>query len=413
MTGRPSLISRVLATTFALGAIATCAYSTSTFDFRWIDVNVYAWGGRTALDPSDLTRVLHPQLGMPFTYTPFAALVFAVLAPIGALTPVIWTSLSLLALARASWLLAQVRGAWLGAFGTAPAAVVIAAGVLATQPGTNTVRLGQVGFVLLWLVCEDLLRPARRSQGALVGLATAVKLTPGAYVLLLIVVGRVRAALVAGLVVVATIGAAWIVLPTESRSFWRYLGPDVTTIGPVTAADHWSINGTIWRIFGTGGNDVVWLAAALATLATTLVLARMWWRAGSAAGAIGLVALGSVLASPFSWSHHWVAIAPLFVAVLAEAARAHHVRTAHAAIGACYALLLTGVWWHGPRAVLRPLLADDAADATASNTFLLVAGTLIALAWWLRPVAKPSTVDASSQRPSTARGNEQVLAPTR
>jgi alpha-1,2-mannosyltransferase len=201
---------------------------------------------------------------------------------------------------------------------------------------------------------------------------------------------------VAAGVVVATIAGAWLVAPVESRSFWRHLGPDVTTVGPVTAVDHWSINGAVWRVAGEGGNQVAWLLLAVPTLAVTLVLARMWWRAGSPIGAMGLVALGGVLASPFSWSHHWVAVAPLFVALLAEAGRARRPRLIRTVIAASYALVLTTAWYHGPRKALAPLLGGDHTEALAANSYLLVAAALLALAWALRPSPRAVSFDSTT-----------------
>jgi alpha-1,2-mannosyltransferase len=219
------------------------------------------------------------------------------------------------------------------------------------------------------------------------------------------VVGRVRAAIVAATVLGASIAVGWLSLGTESRSFWRHLGPDVTTIGPVTAPDHWSINGTIWRVAGDGGNDALWFALGSATMLATLVLARSWWRGGSRVGAIGLIGLGSVLASPFSWSHHWIAVTPLFVALLSQAHRARRPRVVLGAVATSYALTVTGVWWHAPRRVLELVMADSRADALALNTYLLVAGILLALAVRLRPsidVVDPKTSLSTPRSSSVA-----------
>lgn len=368
----------------ALVAIAIATQAVLKHPYAWIDLDVYRWGGSDAFDASNLYVIRHPTLGMPFTYTPFAALVFAVLDPIGALTPVGWTLLSLAALGRMSWLLARHRGSWLDGARSWQAATLIAAAIVVVQPATSTLLLGQVGFILPWLICEDLLTGRRRSSGVLVGLATAIKLTPGIYLLFLAVVGRIRAAAVGGAVFLITILVGWIALPAESERYWRHLGPDVTTVGPVTTEEHWSINATVWRVHD-GGADLVWLPIAVAVLAATVLLARLWWTRGEPAGAVGLVGLGAVLASPFSWSHHWIVVAPLFIGLLAARHRARRPALATMAISVAYALLLTGVWWHLPRRSLDLLLSTGAAAELSANSFVLVAAILLAAAWRLRP----------------------------
>ncbi len=57
------------------------------------------------------------------------------------------------------------------------------------------IRYGQVGIVLMALCLFDCLpRPTRLPRGALVGLATAVKLVPGIFIPYLWLTGRRRAA---------------------------------------------------------------------------------------------------------------------------------------------------------------------------------------------------------------------------
>lgn len=368
----------------ALAAAAVALLAVRTHPYAWIDLAVYRWGGGAAPDAGNLYRTLHPELGMPFTYTPFAALCFLLLAQLGLLAPLSWTILSLAALGRLSWLLARHRGAWLADLHVAWPAAAIASAIVLSQPGTATVRLGQVGFLLTWLICEDLLSRSR-SAGALTGIAMAIKLTPGAFLLLLLAAGRWRAAAVASATALASIAVGWVALAPESATYWRHLGPDVSTVGDATAADHWSINATVWRVVGQGGNDLLWLLLALPALAGAVMLARRWWLGGMRAGAIGLVGLGSVLASPFSWSHHWIIVAPLFVGLLGAAEGARHRRLAHVLLAAAAGLTMTSAWWHAPRLVLTPIVGSDTAGALAMNAYLLVAAVLLSLAWALRP----------------------------
>jgi alpha-1,2-mannosyltransferase len=391
MARRP--IQFAVATLLALLSALVATHVVTSHGFAWIDLDVYRWAGDVALDTPNLYETRHPTLGMPFTYTPFAALCFVALAAAQTLTPVIWTALSIAALLRMSWLLAKERDGWWASAPTICPAIAIAAAVVISQPGSATIRLGQVGFILPWLICEDLLVERRRAGGLGIGIATALKLTPGAFLPFLILVGRWRMLATSSAVIAATVLAGWIAMPVESRTFWRHLGPDVTTVGPVATKEHWSINGAMWRVFGDGGNQLLWLALALVTFIGSLLLARLWWCRGGRAGAIGVVGLGAVLASPFSWSHHWVIVAPLFVGLLGASAESTHRLPARVVLATCFALLATGLWWHLPRWVLSPLSDAGLTDQLASNVYLLVAALLFSLAWRLRPIATEASAN--------------------
>lgn len=360
-------------------------FVTAKSDYRWIDLDVYKWGGMSATDPINLYETGHPTLGMPFTYTPFAALMFSVLGSLRALTPVAWTILCLLALLRSSFLMARER---LSAQLQTPPLIVaigIASMISITQPGTSSIRLGQISFILLWLILEDAYHVNQRFSGILTGLATAIKLTPAAFILLYILLKKKYTALTAMATLCATIILGWTILPTESRYYWRHLGPKVDTIGPVKSAEHWSLNATLHRIT-EGGNSVIYLFFAVTILSLSLWLARTWWNADNRAAAIGLIGLGAGLASPFSWSHHWVLAMPLFVglttAALNEVSRTKYLYIVGLSIA--YAFMLTALWWHAPRLLLAPL-PNSISEGIAINFYLIPAVVLLAIAWKLRP----------------------------
>ncbi len=86
----------------------------------------------------------------------------------------------------------------------------LTAAAVLTLPVTDALSLGQIG---IWLVTLCLLAvgvPASdRRSGVLVGLASAIKLTPGLFVVYLALIGRWRAVAWA----VGTIALAWGLLP--------------------------------------------------------------------------------------------------------------------------------------------------------------------------------------------------------
>src|SRR5206468_5889176 len=101
----------------------------------------------------------------------------------------------------------------------------------AFEPLRETVNFGQVNMVLVLLVGADvlvLLNSERRLAGVGlgrlagigIGLATAIKLTPGIFIVYLLITRRWRAAAVAGGTTLAATILAGAVAPGASREFW-------------------------------------------------------------------------------------------------------------------------------------------------------------------------------------------------
>ncbi|HEX5291080.1 MAG TPA: glycosyltransferase family 87 protein, partial [Streptosporangiaceae bacterium] len=164
-------------------------YLTSVPDQRMVDLGVYRTSGLSVLQGQPLYTVLTPppQL-LPFTYPPAAAL-FAVplaLLPWSA-AQLAWVPFVYVPLAVIIWfafapLLRRVSPVPLRA---AAFAVVFAAGAY-LFPMRDEIRFGQVDTVLLALAVADCAaRSPRWPRGVLVGLATAIKLVPGVFIVYL------------------------------------------------------------------------------------------------------------------------------------------------------------------------------------------------------------------------------------
>lgn len=311
----------------------------------FLDLDVYAWAGRTVLEPTQLYDEQHPEQLLRFTYPPFAALLFALLEPARLLTPLAWSVISLLALARSSLLVARHAAPALEGWSPRQVALLVWSLALLLEPAMETLRLGQINFLLLWLVLEALLGPARRWSGMLVGLAAAIKLTPGIFVLLLLVVGRVRDALVGGATLAATILLSLLVVPEETRTFWGGLLVQAGRAGDVEFVANQSVNGVLWRLLGEGGSRGIWLALALALVTACMLLARRYWRAGERLVAAGLAGLAGLLASPLSWNHHWIVVLPLLVGLFVLPRRPRLVRPV---VAGCFVVLCARILWRLP-----------------------------------------------------------------
>src|SRR5690606_23930020 len=153
----------------------------------YIDLQVYRNGARVWLDGGDLYGPMPKVfgIGLPFTYPPLAALLFAPLAlmPLG-LAEIVVLATSVLSLGITLWLvLARIRPE-LDRM-TVLAAVIAAVAVAGyLEPVRQTYSFGQVNLVLMAAVALDcLVRKPFWPRGMLIGIAVSVKLIPAGYLL--------------------------------------------------------------------------------------------------------------------------------------------------------------------------------------------------------------------------------------
>ena len=323
----------------AVAAVAGAAYLAAIAAhpladlLKGFDLQVYLGGAHQALHHQaglyDWIYDGHP--GIQFTYTPFAALLFAT----GLTLPFRWlmalvTAVSVAALAVTAVVTLRALGwrrpAWPG--GT----LLITGLALWTEPVQRALYLGQVELVLMALVTWDLC-PApgrrRRWQGAATGLAAGIKLVPLLFIVYLLLTGRRRPAAVAAAVFAATVAAGFAGLPRASAAWW--LGGDFLAAGRtgfVGGGQNQSLRGLVTRLAGSvHGGTLPWLLLAAAATLAGLAAAAALDRAGRpVAGVLGC-ALTALLVSPVSWDHHWVWVAPGLALAADGGARA--VRAAH------------------------------------------------------------------------------------
>lgn len=313
-----------------------------------IDLLVYRTGGLTLLQaPAEL---YHTTAGLPFTYPPFAAMVFVPFALIPpSLAAAFLHFASLLALSRSIFL--AVRTGFGTALGPLPVAGLVAA-AMALEPVWGTFAFGQINLILLWLVLESLLaEPLRDARGALLGIASGVKLTPAVFLAIPLLERRWRMLAIGGLAGLATVVVGVLISPGASQDYWFSALWDPSRIGGVEYSGNQSLNGTVWR-FNGGAAARVWLVLVAALAVVVLPLAGRLLSDRRRLHAVTVIALFGLLASPISWSHHWVWVVPMLVtlAVDLRTARAARLRApavlAAALAGAwLLALVSRAIWW--------------------------------------------------------------------
>ncbi|MEV6236087.1 glycosyltransferase 87 family protein [Lentzea sp. NPDC051838] len=265
-----------------------------------IDLGVYLAGGDAWRSGIDLYGAdFHAPSGLPFTYPPFAAMLFSGISPLPLpVVAVFFTAAGIGLFTAACHLAARQRKTvpWAG-FG-------LAAGALLLEPFRSGLDLGQINMILIGLVAADCLLPRTPwPRGMLVGLAAAIKLTPAIFVLYFLSRKQFRPALTA----VATFSGAgligWVGAPSDSKAFWFHAMLDPSRVGGLPYSAHQSLHGLLIRL---GAPDTVWIVVSLAVLALTVVLLK---RLDDLTALLAVAATG-LLISPVSWSHHWVWVAP-------------------------------------------------------------------------------------------------------
>ena len=351
----------VLAWIAALAAIEPLVrgYLTNAPDQRMVDLDVYRTGGLSVLQGQPLYSMLTqpPQL-LPFTYPPAAAL-FAV--PL-ALMPwpaaqLVWVPFIYVPLAVVIWYAYAPLLRRAGRMRPVVFAVVFAVCAY-LFPVRDEMRFGQVDMVLLAMAVADCAasRP-RWPRGALVGLATAIKLVPGVFIVYLWLSGRRRAALTAVITAVAWTLGAWLVLPQDSATYWTSVIFDPGRLGSNAGTSNQSLRGLLLRQFLPGHlPGAVWAAVAVAVAVAGFALARRLARESRQMEGIAVTALLSVLLSPVSWIHHFLVAVVAIGAILADGRSPRRVAIA---AGTAVYFALTIPWWGQSLAGLRdvPTLA--------------------------------------------------------
>lgn len=297
-----------------------------------IDVNVYREGALALLAGENLylQDYVVGGLTLPFTYPPIAAIVFVPLALLPATT--VGLLLNLGSAVLLWWCIAIVLRRVLPGVSDRDSrfyALLLFPLALATEPVYQTMIYAQVNIILMALVLMDTCtRNPRLPRGFWIGLAAAVKLTPAVFGLYFLVRRDWKAA---GVSVASGVGftlLAFLIAPASSLTYWTQTLTDPSRIGNLAYVANQSVRGALSRLLPESADLVekLWLAAVVVILIGVTVAMLRVLRAGSPTGALALNSLIALLCSPVSWSHHWVWMIPLVLALTAAAWR--HRRTA-------------------------------------------------------------------------------------
>jgi len=354
---------------------------------RQLDIDVYLMGARHLLDGRLYLTGLAQSPHLPFTYPPFAALVFTPLAllPTGP-AQVLWSVVNVLALFALVRL--SIRAVRPGIDGREVTlwSFVLMAPAYAMEPVSLTFSFGQVNLVLAALVLWDLtgdVRLGRSSgrpvpRGVLVGVAAAVKLTPLVFIPYLFVTGRARAAWTAVVSFSLCSAVAAVFDPRVSWAYWTRYATDARRIGAAYYISNQSLQAAAdrldHRVVPAGPVDAV----ALVVLVAGVALAAWAYRASSDLLGILVCAATGLLVSPVTWAHHMVWIVPVLVWLAWAPDRP---RSGRAAAAAGAVLFWWAPIWTVPNGADREL-SEHCVQLALGNAFFLatvlfLAGTTV------------------------------------
>lgn len=290
-------------------------------DQRLVDLDVYRTGGQSVLigRPVYDTLTPPPQL-LPFTYPPLGAVIAMPLAMIPwSAAQWVWTALLYVALAVTVAyafrpLLARVRTLARYGWAVPLAAGVLVAALAYVMPMRDQVRFGQVGIMLTALCLADCMKPdgGRLPRGVLIGLAMAIKLVPGVFVIYLWITGRRKAAVTSVVTAVGVTLATLLLVPRDWTDYWFGALFSSDRLGANTGTTNQALRGMLMRTYLPGPVvSVLWIICVAAVVVIACRGARRLSLAGRETAGVAVTGLLSVAVSPVSWIHHltWVIVA--------------------------------------------------------------------------------------------------------
>lgn len=401
---------RIVWTVLGLGAFALSAFPTvhrylvDYPDENWqVDLEVYREASRSVLLGRPVYEWLTdgPQF-LPFTYPPFSALVGLPLALVPFRVAAWgWTLLQLALL----WVCASVAfQPFIRRFSHRSGLVhgLVAAALVQAQPVIDGIRFGQVNCLLVTLCLVDLTLVggkgtrgswwSGRSQGVLVGLAAAIKLTPAVFWIHWAVARRWRPLIVSVATGAGATLATAVVLPSATAAYWTDAVWDPERLGPNNSTSNQSLRGTLLRFLPEGAVlGAGWVIAAVLVAGAGFWLSARLQERGRPVAVVGVVGVLAVLLSPVSWVHHmhWG-----IVAVGALLGDGRDRRRTAAAAAVLLVLCSKLPWWGGDMARNHDGLVWLGRFLESGYTVL---GLLSVLAlWWF--VGRPRPAAAGEDR---------------
>ena len=302
-------VAPVLAALYA-GGTTIAGGSFEPWTPAMIDLDVYRRTGELVLAGQDFYNV---EAWLPWIYPPFPALLSVPFAVVAAdVAQIGWLVLNV------ACVMAIVYRMGLSGWNLSLASTAI---VWLVEPVRETLGFGQLGVFLVTAAVMDSM-PGQRvfgrrllPEGWLTGVATAVKLTPAVVAVYNFFAGKRREGIVSFISFLACTAIGFVLLWGPSLTYWgRLLSGDSGLNTGIVFKTNQSVLGVWTRLMGEASRGGLVLSALVMVLG--VVAAVLMHRAGEVPLALCLAGLTSLLASPISWSHHYVWIVPFGLELL-------------------------------------------------------------------------------------------------
>jgi alpha-1,2-mannosyltransferase len=339
---------------------------------RFIDLGTYLMGGAHALR-GDLYSATYQPTHLGFTYPPFAAILFAPFSHLPLrFNQVAFSWLNLTCLVGV--IAVSVRA-------TCPAlerrslvwwSLVLLTPVGLLDPVRETLLLGQVNLLLALAVIADMTVVPTTRRGYLVGVAAALKITPLILIPYLLLTRQRRPGQRAIGTFVAAGAVAALATPRVSWTYWTHDIWRPKSAGWLAWIGNQGVIGVTDRLLGRTISVPATFILVAAVGAAGLAIA-VWARHESSLLGFLVIEATESMASPVSWSHHFIWIILLIAwLVLAPDRPAHGAWWAGATAVIFWA---APIWWvpHGPSI----LFAGRGWLALPADSFFLVVATVV------------------------------------
>lgn len=286
------------------------------------DLKIYYRAIKFWVAGNDIYAFAQPDpvnISLGFTYPPLAAVLMLPMAQLS--FPVVRTIMlvtTVLATAGCVFLCLRERlrirrHQLLTSVGVATAAAFL------LEPIRQTLGFGQINMFLMLLILLDvfvLARSGSRWTGVGIGLAMAIKITPGVFLLYLLLSKQQRAAVVAVTTAAVATLVSGLVAPAQTWEYYTKLLWESDRVGFLGGSANQSLNGLIARFSAPlPPSHLIWLVAVLAVGIPAAWRIRSACRSGDTLAAVTLTGLLGVLVSPASWTHHVVWVIPAMIII--------------------------------------------------------------------------------------------------
>jgi len=331
----------------AAGALSLSLYL--AFRSYQVDIDVYRMGAQHVFMP-DLYSVRFGNSGLLFTYTPFAALVFALFGlNLGTWSlQYVWAVTNIVALEALIYLSIRIVVPTLQRKQVMRWSLLLLLPALALNPVFTTVGLGQINLVLCLLITWDLATDRKIGSrtlplGVATGIAAAIKLTPLIFVPYLIITRRTRGALYAGITFIACEAIAFVVTPGDSWIYWAKDVFNSNRAGALLYTSDQNLSSFLQRLHH-GPVSAMFLVPAIVVIGVGgLALAAWAHRRSSVVLGLLVCATTGLIISPITWVHHMVWVVP---AIIWLAAGADRPRRGRLLAGFTTVLFVAApIWW--------------------------------------------------------------------